>query len=186
MHGAKHIDLVSKVKMFLVNGSFLLMICLVVCPAARALRLFSPDLGPGGWFKRAQVFHGDGCKGLNHPPVVYWTDVPMGTHSLALTLFDPDAADGQGWWHWIVFNIPAYTLHLPQNPNTLPSLDNDFGTPGYGGPCPPTGTPPHHYVFTLFALAQSSLPQYANRNGLIQWLNQHALAKAVLIGHYGR
>ncbi len=186
MHGAKHIDPVPKVKIFLLNGSVMLLLVLLHCPGAVALRLYSPDLRQGGWFQPKQLFHGDGCTGLNQPPDLYWTDIPKGTRSLAITLFDPDAANGQGWWHWIAFNIPAVAQHLASHPKALQSAENDFGSQGYGGPCPPIGDAPHHYLFTLFALPLSPLPAFSDRNTLIQWLNQHALAKATLGGRYGR
>jgi Raf kinase inhibitor-like YbhB/YbcL family protein len=94
--------------------------------------------------------------------------VPPGTQSLALQMYDPDAPTGSGFWHWAVYNIPPTATGLARavgnSPSTLPfgafGGNTDFMDTGvtgvngnYGGPCPPVGDKPHHYTFTLFALA---------------------------------
>src|SRR5262249_44010338 len=110
-----------------------------------AFSLASTDL-VGGMFSVAQTFNGFGCSGQNVSPALRWSNPPAGTQSFVLTMFDPDAPTGSGFWHWTVFDIPATTTGLPANAGaqaggSLPAGAVqgyvDFGRPGYGGPCPP-------------------------------------------------
>ena len=133
--------------------------------------LSSPDLA-AGTIPTQFVLNGFGCTGGNISPALQWSNVPAGTQSLALQVFDPDAPSGSGFWHWAVYNIPPTATGLAQgagnSPATLPvgafggNTDlMDTGTTGgngnYGGPCPPVGDAPHHYTFMLFALAVPDL-----------------------------
>lgn len=127
----------------------------------------SPEIKPAGTIAQEQVFNGFGCQGGNISPALSWSGAPAGTKSYAVTVYDPDAPTGSGWWHWVVFNIPASASGLPKNAgnpqtNLLPSGSiqsrTDFGKPGYGGPCPPEGDKPHRYVITLHALKVDKLP----------------------------
>jgi Raf kinase inhibitor-like YbhB/YbcL family protein len=132
-----------------------------------AFTLSSPDLASGR-FDNQFVLNGFGCKGGNVSPALQWSNVPAGTQSLALQVYDPDAPTGSGFWHWAVYNIPASAPGLAQGAGnsaaTLPAGafggNTDFtdtgatgGNGNYGGPCPPVGDKPHRYIFTLFALA---------------------------------
>jgi len=132
-----------------------------------AFALSSPDLA-GGTFSNQFVLNGLGCSGGNISPELRWSNVPAGTKSLALQVYDPDAPTGSGLWHWTVYDIPATANGLAQgagnDASKLPAGafggSNDFQDTGvnggngkYGGPCPPQGDQPHHYVFTLYALA---------------------------------
>ena len=112
-----------------------------------------------------QVFNSFGCKGKNLSPELHWSGAPEGTKSFALMVHDPDAPTGSGFWHWIVYNIPADVDHLPAEagdpkkpglPKGAVQGRTDFGTVGYGGPCPPPGKP-HHYHFVVYALDVPSL-----------------------------
>jgi Raf kinase inhibitor-like YbhB/YbcL family protein len=129
--------------------------------------LSSPDLS-NGRFDNQFVLNGFGCKGGNVSPALQWSNVPAGTKSLALQVYDPDAPTGSGFWHWAVYNIPADSSGIPRGAGnsaaTLPAGafggNTDFADTGatggngnYGGPCPPEGDKPHRYIFTLFALA---------------------------------
>ena len=133
--------------------------------------LFSPDLSSGR-FADNFVLNGFGCTGGNVSPELRWRNLPAGTQSFALQLYDPDAPTGSGFWHWAVYDIPPNVTRLAQgagnNPATLPAGayggNTDFMDTGatgvngnYGGPCPPVGDKPHHYTFTLFALAVPSV-----------------------------
>src|SRR5262249_40382292 len=127
--------------------------------APAGLTLTSPDVANGKQMANEQVLNGFGCMGGNVSPALSWTGAPAGTKSFALTLYDPDAPTGSGWWHWAVVDIPATSRGLPKGGGkSAPSkLDGgrqtrpDFGQAGYGGPCPPPGKP-HRYVFSLYAL----------------------------------
>jgi len=133
--------------------------------------LSSPDLA-SGTFATKHILNGFGCTGGNISPALQWSNIPAGTQSLALQLYDPDAPSGSGFWHWAIYNIPPTTTGLAQgagnSPATLPAGafggNTDFldtGATGvngnYGGPCPPAGDAPHRYIFTLFAVGVPDL-----------------------------
>ncbi len=81
--------------------------------AAGKLMLASTDISAGGQIAEAQVFNGFGCTGGNVSPALSWSNPPAGTRSFALLMHDPDAPTGSGWWHWVVYNIPASVSSLP-------------------------------------------------------------------------
>src|SRR5207248_1745011 len=72
----------------------------------------SADIRPGARIKSDQVFSGMGCTGKNVSPALSWSGAPKGTKSFAVTMYDPDAPTGSGWWHWVIFNIPASATSL--------------------------------------------------------------------------
>lgn len=126
----------------------------------------SSDVRAGATFNSKQVFSGMGCTGNNISPALTWTGAPAGTKSFAVTIYDPDAPTGSGWWHWMVYNIPATVTSLPtgagnvsgnQLPKGAVQGPTDFGIKAYGGPCPPAGDKAHHYIITVFALKVPSL-----------------------------
>jgi Raf kinase inhibitor-like YbhB/YbcL family protein len=160
------------------------------------LALVSPDIGQGKTMSEDQVFNSFGCKGKNISPELHWSGAPEGTKSFALMVHDPDAPTGSGFWHWVVYDIPAGVDHLPAEagdpkkpglPKGAVQGRTDFGTVGYGGPCPPPGTP-HHYHFKLFALKVPKLEVPADATAAMIGFNVNAnkLAEADLVGLYGR
>ncbi len=130
------------------------------------------------------------CDGADTSPPLTWDNVPDATKSFALTCFDPDAPRPEGWVHWAVYDLPASLRSLPDGaplPAGARTLPNDFGVPGYRGPCPPPGHGVHHYEFTLYALDVEHLPENpADYRTLVSAARKHALAKAVLVGTYQR
>jgi Raf kinase inhibitor-like YbhB/YbcL family protein len=166
-------------------------------PTHHAFMLSSPDLHPGHPIANAQVYNAMGCTGGNVSPALAWRGAPSGTKSFAVTLYDPDAPTGSGWWHWIVYNIPASVTKLPAGAgdasrNLLPAGaaqgPTDFGTAGYGGPCPPPGDKPHRYIFTVYALDTPKLEVPAGATSAFVGFNLHAhtRGKATLTARYGR
>jgi Raf kinase inhibitor-like YbhB/YbcL family protein len=120
--------------------------------SAQNMTVTSTDISDGGTICNDHVFNGFGCTGKNISPSLSWSGAPSGTKSFAITVYDPDAPTGSGWWHWVVFNIPAATTSVPKNvgdvkeklmPADAIQSRTDFGTNGYGGPCPPKGNSPH-------------------------------------------
>ena len=162
--------------------------------AAGALTLSSPDIKPGGKIADEQEYNGAawGCSGGNVSPALNWSAAPKGTRSFALSVYDPDAPTGSGFWHWWVVNIPADATGLPKGagggkglPEGAVQGRNDFSETKYDGPCPPPGKP-HHYVFTLYALDVDKFPADASQSPAVFGFNAnaHALAKATLTGTY--
>ncbi|HEV2286390.1 MAG TPA: YbhB/YbcL family Raf kinase inhibitor-like protein [Steroidobacteraceae bacterium] len=158
--------------------------------------LTSADFAQGKTLAAAQVFNGFGCSGGNVSPALAWSNAPAGTKSFALLVHDPDAPTGSGWWHWVVYDIPASASALPAGagdpkkglaPAGVQQGRTDFGTAGYGGPCPPPGKP-HRYYFRLYALKVAKLEVPADSSAaLIAFnVNAAALGKAELMGLYGR
>ncbi|MER6031245.1 YbhB/YbcL family Raf kinase inhibitor-like protein [Streptomyces sp. NPDC001851] len=128
------------------------------------------------------------CDGADVSPPLAFTAVPAGTASLALLLRDFDAPRGP-FTHWLVWNIDPHTRQLSagERPRGAAEGRNDFGGTGYGGPCPPRGNRPHHYVLTVYALDRRlSLAPDASAAGLLRALSGHTLATGTLTGRYSR
>jgi Raf kinase inhibitor-like YbhB/YbcL family protein len=151
----------------------------------------------GGQLTEAQVFSGFGCNGKNISPHLKWTNAPAATKSFAVTVYDPDAPTGSGWWHWVIFNIPSDVAELREDagnvkknvsPKGSVQSVTDFGGPGFGGPCPPPGDKPHRYIFTVHALDVAKLElDGKTQPAMVGFLlNQHTIAKASMISYYGR
>jgi Raf kinase inhibitor-like YbhB/YbcL family protein len=160
-------------------------------------RLSSLQFSDGGTLPQSMVYQGFGCNGGNQSPELSWTGEPTGTNSYAITMFDPDAPTGVGWWHWLVFNIPKNNHALSEgisssSPSQLPIGSQqgytDFGSTGYGGACPPVGDSPHRYVITIYALDVDRLSTGAETTGakLAFLMRGHILAEAQITGRYGR
>ncbi|BHH84531.1 YbhB/YbcL family Raf kinase inhibitor-like protein [Desulforhopalus sp. 52FAK] len=154
----------------------------------------SPQLKDGETMPMEQVLNGFGCTGANISPELNWENGPEGTKSYAVTVYDPDAPTGSGWWHWIAFNIPSNATGLPTNASVNPEANGmtqsrtDFGTSGYGGACPPEGDTPHRYQFMVWALDTDHIDLDAEASGAMvgYFLNMHKLGKAELTVKFGR
>lgn len=160
------------------------------------LTVTSTNISPGGKIADGQVFNGFGCKGGNLSPELSWSGGPAGTKSFAILMHDPDAPTGSGWWHWVVYNIPANVSSIPAGAgdpkkSLLPSGAvqgrTDYGEPGYGGPCPPPGRP-HRYFIRVYALKVEKLEVPADATAAFVGFSvrMHALATGELMGTYGR
>lgn len=126
------------------------------------------------------------CDGDNVNPPLIIDKVPQEAQSLVLVLHDPDAPRGD-FVHWTVWNIDPAITEIPTNSVPLGGVEGitDFGSTGYGGPCPPKQV--HRYVFELSALdVRINLPTQATREQITQTTAKHVLATATLTGHYGR
>ncbi|MDO9128697.1 MAG: YbhB/YbcL family Raf kinase inhibitor-like protein [Anaerolineales bacterium] len=129
------------------------------------------------------------CTGEDISPPLAWDEPPAGTQSLALIMDDPDAPAGT-WVHWVIYNTPASAGSLPENvPPDAKLADgslqgkNSWGKPGYGGPCPPSGT--HRYFFKLYALdAVLTLASGVTKAELLTAMEGHILGYAELMGTY--
>ena len=165
--------------------------------AADVFTLKSSDIKPGASLDIAQVANSFGCSGKNISPALSWANAPKDTKSFVLTVYDPDAPTGSGFWHWVVFNIPATASSLPQGIGSnekavLPAgaiqSRTDTGVPGFMGACPPQGDKPHRYQFTLYALDVDNLPLTAEATPAVVGFNVHfhTLGKAQFEAVYQR
>lgn len=151
----------------------------------------------GGNATKTQEFQGFGCTGDNESPQLSWANAPEGTKSFAITMYDPDAPTGSGWWHWVVFDLPSDTMELAKDAgniskglmpkNAIQSVTN-YGSAGYGGPCPPPGHGIHQYVITVHALKVDKLGLDAKTNPAIvgYYIWNNTLAKASIVSYYKR
>ena len=147
--------------------------------------------GDAGRLPVRSSFNGFGCTGANLAPAVRWQGVPAGTRSYALTVYDPDAPTGSGWWHWVVIDLPTGLAGLPAGsklPDGARTVRNDYGQSGWGGPCPPAGDPPHHYIFTLYALDVPTLGIPADASAALAGftIHGHIIGKTQSVLTYGR
>ena len=174
-----------------------LILCLsllLVSSFASGLTLSSQDIQEGQVLDKTFVYEGFGCEGKNQSPHLAWRNAPKGTKSFVVTVYDPDAPTGSGWWHWVTFNIPADAHQLNRNDSAADKLpDNavqsrtDFGQTRFGGACPPKGQM-HRYIFTVYALSVAALDLDATASpALIGFMTrQYALASDSITAMYTR
>ena len=163
-----------------------------VTPGLPAMTLTSTSFSNGGTLPAQGAL--TGCGGANISPDLAWSPGPAGTQSYTLTEFDTDAPTGSGFWHWILFNIPATVTSLALGAGAAPPAAsitgyNDYGASAYGGPCPPIGAGQHHYYFTITALNVATLPGVGpGATGAFMTFNSigRVLAQGQLLGLYGR
>jgi len=163
------------------------LIALPACAPA-ATPEFSVAVGDAsdGRFAPAQYAEGYGCAGHNTSPAVTWQGAPAEAKSFAITVFDRDANDGRGFWHWLAAGVPATAKGVQSGASGSPAMTmmgvseamNDFGGRGYGGPCPPPGQN-HHYVITVYALDTMKLELKAGASpaDAAATIKSHAIAQ---------
>lgn len=184
--------------MIKIRISFILVFCLFSTMAHAAdFKLTSPTIKPGAFLTEEQVFNGFGCTGKNISPALKWTASPKGTKSFAITVYDPDAPTGSGWWHWIVYNIPANVSEIVAGagdstgkllPTGAVQGRTDYGAHAFGGACPPKGDKPHRYIFTVYALKieKIDVPSDSSAALIGFMINANSLGKASFTAMFGR
>jgi hypothetical protein len=167
--------------------------------AEPSFTLSSPDLPPGKPIAEQFTANAFGCHGPNQSPALKWSNPPAGTKSFAVTMFDPYRPPISGWWHWVVYDIPATTTQLPHNAG----LPGDPGMPQgaqqgkpdgeapeahYYGPCPDVGDPPHHYTITVYALSVGHLkvPPTSTAANIDYEISTKTLAKSTIVRLFSR
>lgn len=159
--------------------------------------LSSSEIKANSMIPKRFEFNGFGCSGENKSPELKWSGAPKDTKSFAVTVYDPDAPTGSGWWHWQVYNIPANVDELASNAGAPDSTAlpkgavegrSDYGTAAWGGTCPPQGDKPHRYIFTVYALKTDKIEVPADATAALTGFMIHAntLAKASFTAEYGR
>lgn len=172
---------------------------LTACAAAGAASadefvLTSTDIAEGAPLAERHVFNGFGCEGGNVSPALAWSGAPDNTQSFAVTVYDPDAPTGSGWWHWMAYDIPASVTALERGAGSEDGLPegaahgpNDYGSVGFGGACPPPGEM-HRYQFRVFALDVPALELPAGASSALTgfMINAHTLESAAITATYTR
>lgn len=161
--------------------------------------LASPDLPPGKSIPERFTANAFGCHGPNESPALKWSNPPAGTKSFAITMFDPYRPPASGWWHWVVYDIPATTRELPRKAGDpgSPGMpagakqappDGDAPEPHYYGPCPDEGDPPHHYTITVYALSVDHLevPSTSTPANIDYTISTKTLAKSTIVRLFSR
>jgi Raf kinase inhibitor-like YbhB/YbcL family protein len=130
--------------------------------------------------------------GKDISPELSWSGFPKQTKSFVVSMYDPEAPTGSGFWHWIVEDIPATAASLPAgagalDSTTLPAgaiqVNGDAGTPRYVGGAPPAGSGVHDYYITITALNEPNTGLGATTSGALLGfeIDSHTIARATVI-----
>lgn len=156
-------------------------------PAVPEFHLSSPEIRPGDylplWARAA------GAGGEDRSPTLSWSGAPEETRSYVLTVYDPDAPTGSGYWHWAVYGIPATVTALPADagdpdsgllPEGAITLANESRADRFEGAGPPPGDGEHRYFFTVSALDVETLdlPRGCTPAVLGFVMREHVVARA--------
>ena len=163
---------------------------------AAGFKLESPDIKPNALMDKKWEANVFGCNGENQSPALKWSGAPKGTKSFVVTVYDPDAPTGSGFWHWFAYDIPADVTELAPNAGAqgganLPKGARmnriDYGFAAWGGPCPPPGDKPHSYVFTVYALKVDKLDLPPDATAAVAGFMTHMnmIASASFTAKYG-
>jgi Raf kinase inhibitor-like YbhB/YbcL family protein len=151
--------------------------------------LTSRDMTDGSPLAAAQ--YGVGSGGRDVSPQLSWSGFPAQTRSFAVTMYDPDAPTGSGFWHWAVFNLPATVTSLEAGagapgsrllPKGAITLPNELRRPAFVGAGPPAGTGTHRYQFIVHAVDVARLDVDPESTPAVLGFNLHfhTLARAVI------
>lgn len=157
--------------------------------------LTATTFNDGETLPKKHVYNQGGYGGENSSPALKWENAPEGTKSFALSVYDPDAPTGSGFWHWYVINIPADVTELaegagspssPSVPNAARQMSNDIAEQGFVGAFPPQGDAPHRYIFTVYALGVEHIDLPDNATTAFTGFNvkANAIAEASITAHY--
>ena len=176
--------------------SSLAFMALATVSHAEPFTLSSPDIKADSVIDKRFEFNGFGCSGENMSPALSWKGAPKDAKAFAVTVYDPDAPTGSGWWHWLAINIPADVQALAANAGAIGGANlpkgashgrSDFGFAGWGGVCPPQGGKPHRYIFTVHALkAPLEVPADATAALTGYFMGMNTIAKASFTATYSR
>ena len=159
-------------------------------PAVPSFTVTSTDVTDGQELPTPQVSGIFGAGGKDVSPQLSWSGAPEGTKSYAVTVYDPDAPTGSGFWHWAVADIPASVTELPEGagddtgsglPEGAFQLPNDARLARFLGAAPPAGHGAHRYFVVVHALDTEALgvPAEATPAFLGFTLFSHTLARVI-------
>jgi Raf kinase inhibitor-like YbhB/YbcL family protein len=165
-------------------------------PAGPVFTLWSPGHADGSSLQQrhaGNLASNPNCVGQNVSPPLAWTNVPAGTRSFAMLMYDQEGRSGLGVAHWVAYDIPASVNAFAENEIGKPSPKYTGGKSTqsqaiYMGPCPPVNTGQHHYVYTVIAteLEPGTLPAGLTMNELLERLNGRARGASSIVLRYGR
>ncbi|TDC21374.1 YbhB/YbcL family Raf kinase inhibitor-like protein [Streptomyces sp. 8K308] len=161
-------------------------------PEAASFTVTSTTVADGAAWPPEQfsgIFGVPGGKDLS--PQLSWSGAPEGTKSYAVTVYDPDAPTGSGFWHWAVADIPATVTELPEGagddtdsglPEGAFQLPNDARAARFTGAAPPPGHGPHRYFIVVHALDVESIGVPADATPAVLGFTMagHILGRAIL------
>jgi Raf kinase inhibitor-like YbhB/YbcL family protein len=162
-------------------------------PDVGAFTATSTDVTDGQPLGTAHLSGIMGAGGEDASPQLEWSGFPEETRSFAVTVYDPDAPTGSGFWHWAVADIPVSVTSLPTGagddegsglPEGAIQLANDAGAKRFIGAAPPPGHGPHRYYIAVHAVDVEKLGVPADATPAFLGFNlfSHTLARAVIVG----
>jgi len=168
------------------------LVAATALPAVAApFTLTSPGTPDGA--KMSTDFAAARCGGKDLSPPLAWSGAPAATASFAFTVWDQDGMKGQGVSHWVAYGFAPAMALLAAGAVSAPGPSfvggsNTAKTGVFLGFCPPPGTAPHHYLFTIYALdlAPSALPPGLARADFFAAIKDHTLDVTSYVGLYGR
>lgn len=174
-----------------------LLLSISVPVFAGSFTLSSNDISHGEFMTKKHEYNGFGCSGGDLSPHLKWSNAPQGTKSFAITVYDPDAPTGSGWWHWQVVNISKNVMEVPTGagstkqdlvPKGSMQIKNDYGSKGFGGACPPPGHGVHRYSYTIHALSVENLELPKDASGALTgyMINANTIESSTIESLYKR
>jgi Raf kinase inhibitor-like YbhB/YbcL family protein len=166
-------------------------------PEVPSFNVSSTDVTDGQALPPAQMSGIFGVPGgEDRSPQLSWSGAPAATRSYTVTMYDPDAPSGSGFWHWAVADIPASVTGLPAGAGAgtgehLPTgafqLPNDARLARFIGGGPPPGDGRHRYVIVVQAIGIEKVGQLqVQADSTPAWLgftinlSGHLLGRAVI------